>query len=199
MTSFWLFIKHHFSWIWRLIENVNARFFALRYGDIKVYASGVLEELSTKDIIFSLVKMEDIEELSNFLKSQPQQYVKNFQPHDFDVKTLERLLKNMAFVMMKAKDFTSEKFLGYFFLRCFCIGKAFHGFIVDNGEKKRGIGTKMMSINMAICQKKNLRLFSTVSKENMASIVASNKACEILSKKALKNDYLLIEWGPKAI
>ncbi len=198
MTAILLYIKHHCPWVWGAIEWLNGWLFGLLYGDMDEVAARILAERSARGLELSLVKGGDIAGLALFLQSQPGEYLRCFAPHDFDEGTLARLLRNRAFLMMKASNGAQGGIVGYFFLRCFFVGRAFHGFLVGKGHEGAGIGAAMMACNAAICARKGLRLFSTVSEDNVASRKASERVSDILTAKRLGNGYMLIEWGAKA-
>ncbi len=183
--------------MWRLIEWLNGWLFLLFYGKMDETTAPILKGHTSKGFDFSLVAKDDITELARFLQSQPAEHMRYFKPHDFHESTLKRLHENKAFVMMKVRDTTDNRVVGYFFLRCFCVGKAFHGFVVGKGNEGRGMGTAMMACNVEICRRKGLRLFSTASAENEASLKASGKISDIHTTKQLNNGYMLIEWSVK--
>ncbi len=195
MTSLFLFVKHHCQWLWSAIEWTNGWIFHVLYGNVGSVAREALKGVDTAEYSFALVSHSDISRLSRFLREQADERLEYFRPHDFDEDTLGRLLKNKAFLMMMAQDKMDSSVVGYFFLRCFFVGRAFHGFLVSKHWEGRGIGSTMMSVNMDICRRKRLRLFSTVSPENRASMHASEKVCHAISRRPLNNGYLLIEWG----
>ena len=56
-----------------------------------------------------------------------------------------------------------SRIIGYHFLRCFCIGRAFHGLIVDPLFSGQGIGAQMWRIAYQIAQQQGITLFATIS------------------------------------
>ncbi len=195
MTALFLYVKHHCRWLWNAIEWMNGWIFHVLYGNVDSVAREELKCVEATEYSFILVSRSDISCLSRFLREQADERLEYFRPHDFDEDTLGRLLRNKAFLMMMVQNKADSSVVGYFFLRCFFVGKAFHGFLVDKDWEGRGIGSTMMNINMNICRKKRLRLFSTVSQENKASMRASEKVCHVKSRRPLNNGYMLVEWG----
>ncbi len=194
MTALLIYLKHHCPRLWLTIESLNSLLFSLRYGRAESVAASELAALADGDIRLSLVEEGDIAALARLLQHQPEDYLRYFHPHAFSEQELRRLLSSRAFIMMKATLTRDGTMAGYCFLRCFCVGKAFHGFLVGKGYDGHGIGAAMMKANKAICRRLRLRLCSTVSSRNIASLRASEKASSILSKTQLRDGYMLIEW-----
>lgn len=94
---------------------------------------------------------------------------------------------------MKVTPKKQKEVVGYFFLRCFFIGTAFHGLIVDERYTNRGMGTLMWKISNEICTVYRFKMYATVSKNNLPSLVSAGKATDVKVKKNLPNDFLLIE------
>lgn len=197
MTSLLIFLKHHCPWFWRAVEWVNGRLFALRYPAARRVAVEVLQECTNEVFLFSLVQTSDLPALSAFCTGQPEGYLAHFDPHRFDVSTFGRLLKNPAFVLMKITNVSDGSLVGYFFLRGFCIGRAFHGLLVAEQYRNRGLGSAMWSASMQLCTRLGLRMFATVSEQNAASLASACRATETVVAERLANGYLLIACKPK--
>lgn len=192
MTSLLLFLKHRFPFLWRLVEWTNGVLFGLRYPRFAAMVNDALGGFTLGGFLFSPVEESDIALLSEFLTGQPAERIAHFDPHGFDCRTLHRLLENRAFAMMKVTD-AGGTVAGYFFLRCFFIGRAFHGLIVGEEFAGRGIGTAMWSLSARICDRTGLRMFATVSAHNEASLTSAHRGSEVEVVEMLANDYLLLE------
>lgn len=97
--------------------------------------------------------------------------------------------------MFLVKD--GDKIVGYFFLRCFADGKAFKGRIVDYRCRNQGIAKLMGNIINEIVIKLKLRLFTTISPENYASLASTKAVNDIKIVRTLDNGYYYIECTPK--
>ena len=161
--------------------------------DLGRITSDVLKNYDKEEFIYSRVEEHDINALIEFRNRQREDYLKYFDPHRFDRTTLERMLRNKAYVLMKVTQRDSKEIVGYFFLRCFFIGKAFHGLIVDEAFTNRGIGTRLWKIANEVCTDFGIRMYATVSKHNIPSLTSARNATNVDVKKNLKNDFLLIE------
>lgn len=197
MTSLLILIKHCFPQVWKAVEWVNGLLFGLLYRNMGQRASGVLHEYVVSGFEFSVVEESDLSGLSVFLLGQPREHLVYFNPHGFDLVTLKRLFANRAFLMMKVTRSSDRCIMGYFFLRCFFIGRAFHGLMVDRQAEGRNLGTSMWALSMQICSDMGLRMFATISSHNIASLASVRKATQVSVRKVLVDGYLLIECRKK--
>ena len=88
---------------------------------------------------------------------------------------------------------SENRIIGYFFLRCFFIGKAFLGKMVDVNAQGKGIGTQMCLCAMDIAKALGLRMFETISKDNIASLRSTEKVLDVRIVEEMDNNYLYIE------
>ena len=193
MTGFLVSIKHNHPVIWEFVESVNGVLFRLFYGNVSARAAAVLEGNSVAGCGFDLVHENDLPGLENFLQSQTPETLKWFNPHGFDTRTLRRLFKNPAFIMMKVYQEDGGSTAGYFFLRCFFIGQAFAGLIVDPKWQNRGIGSRIWKLQSEICTECRLRMRATVSSENKSSIASCRNGTTVSGMQQLDNGYLAME------
>ena len=189
-------LKRRFPGVWALVEDVNGGLFTLRYRHLDVLASEVLEGVSVAGCRFSLLEKKDLPSLLALLTRQNEETLKWFHPHAFDLKTLERRFRNPAFLMMKVTA-PDDSLVGYFFLRCFFIGRAFAGLLVDPSWQNRGIGTAIWAACADICTRARLRMQATISPDNKPSVTSCKKGTEAHPIATLENGYLAIECQKK--
>lgn len=199
MTSLLILIKHRFPWIWRAVESVNGWLFSLLHPRFAETVSAVLDGCDNGVFRFSAVDEGEAEALSEFLCRMPASRVEHFAPHAFDADTLRRLCSNPSFAMMKVVHIADGSIAGYFFLRCFFIGRAFHGLVVGEEYSGRGLGTQMWSLSSRICAGSDLRMFATVSRSNAASLASARRGTDVAVVEELANGYLLIECTTKQL
>ncbi len=188
-----IFIKHNVPFIWVLIDILNTFFFRLLYKKrFRQVADDVIAHAELPGYVFRWLEKNDLPKLERLLKGQPEQRVACFKPHGFDIKSLEALHANPAFLMMGVFD--GNRMAGYFFLRCFWNRKCFVGRLVDASYEGKGLGRAMNGILYPIAWQMGFRCLSTISKNNSAVIRshAGNPSLRIL--KELANDYLLVEF-----
>ncbi len=182
------FIQNRVPFIWKAVEWLNTAIFQIRYGRKISEVKGILL------LYYGFSEVDDvcIPELVQFFESQPEEAFRFFHPHSFDEKTLRKLQRRKSFLMYCVRD-SENTIVGYFFLRCFFIGKAFLGKMVDANSQGKGIGTQMCLCAMDIAQALGLRMFETISKDNIASLRSTEKVLNIRIVEELENGYLYIE------
>ena len=196
MIRFLVAFKRKCPWIWNRIEDLNGLLFRLRYRNIGRIAGDVLGKVDVSSCRFSLLEKTEIPALEALLAGQPEGYLSWFAPHRFDRDTLERLFRNPAFLMMKVTA-PDGSMTGYFFLRCFFIGRAFAGLMVDRGWQNRGIGTAIWAACADICHRMGLTMQATISTENKPSISSCRKGTDFREIQELDGHYLAVECKQK--
>lgn len=182
------YLQKKTPFIWEFVEWCNSLMFQFRYKRKLNNTRRVIQCYAG----FSEVDAGSIPELKRFFDTQPESSFRFFNPHSFDEDTLKKLHRRKSFLMYCVRD-TEGKIVGYLFLRCFFIGKAFLGKIVDAYSQGKGIGTQMCLCAMDIAQTLGLRMFETISKDNIASLRSTEKVLNIRIIEEMENDYLYIE------
>lgn len=183
-------LRDKFSWAWNLIEWVNALLFSWRYGRrLKGFSFTTVPEgydiLSIKEIA--------TEKLVEFFRRQPEEAFTYFHPHGFDEKSIRRLQKNKAFLGYILLNKVDEKIAGYCFNRCFFHGQGFRGRMVDIDYRGKGLGTAMNKILNEVGFGIGLRLFETVSKDNVASYRSAISASNVKVVKEMPGNEVYLE------
>lgn len=196
MTGILVKIKHSFPSLWRMVEGVNGYLMRLRYPHLPETAASLATATSRTGFKWDIVTPSDADELSRFLNSISTERLQYFDPHPFDATTLRSMASSRSFVMLKVTD--GSRIVGYHFLRCFFIGKAFHGLIVDASVAGHGIGTAMWSLGAEISHAAGLRMFATISEDNLPSLTSCRNGCSTHITERFSNGYLLISCEPKS-
>ena len=187
-------IQSKFPFIWNGIEGVNSALFSAKYrGKLKTIPS-ILEAFAG-EYTLSEVQEKDVFSLKEFFATQPEQAFSYFKPHGFDEKSLRRLVRRKSQLMLVAKQ--DGQIVGYAFLRCFFNNKCFRGKIVDYRHRGKGIAVLLGKATTAISQSLGIRMFGTISKDNISSMASSEASNTIKIVEELPNDYLYIEYLPK--
>ena len=182
------FLQNKMPFIWEMVEWGNSILFRLRYGRKQSRVQGILQRYRG----FAEVDLDDVSELVRFFDTQPEAAFQYFRPHGFDEKTLRKLQRRKSFLMYCVRN-SDGRIVGYFFLRCFFIGKAFLGKMVDIDSRGKGIGTEMCLCAMEIAEALGLRMFETISKDNVASLRSTEKVLNVHIIEEMENGYLFIE------
>lgn len=134
--------------------------------------------------------------LVSFFNRQPEEAYTYFRPHGFDEKSIKRLQKNKAFLGYVLRDKENGEIAGYCFNRCFLHGQGFRGRMVDINYRGKGLGTAMNKILNEMGFGIGLRLFETVSKDNVASYRSALSASNVKVVKEMEGNELYLEILP---
>ena len=188
------FLKDKLSWLWDFVECINAWLFSLRYGK-KLKALS----LSALPIGYEVTPIGNVptEQLVDFFSRQPEEAFEFFRPHRFDEKSIKRLQGNKSFLGFLLIDKANGKIAGYCFNRCFFHGQGFRGRMVDMEYRGKGLGTAMNKLLNEVGFGIGLRLFETVSKDNVASYRSSLSASKVKVVKEMPHNELYLEILPE--
>lgn len=194
MTRLLIAIKKRFPWLWTLVEWCNGLLVRVLFGrGMKTVAYASLSRYHPAGCVFSLVKNSDIPSLIRFFRSQKDESFQWFKPHRFDERSLSRILKSGSVVMMRVSPPSDEETtIGYFFLRCFFIKKAFAGLIVDEEWRNQGIGSAIWEACVEICSKSRIKMLATISRDNIPSLSSCVKGTSFRVVKELDGGYILV-------
>lgn len=186
-------LRDRFSWIWNLIEGVNSILFSIRYGKkVNTFRFTTIPEG------YSVVSIKDVptEDLVKFFEHQPEDAYTYFRPHGFDAKDIKKIQKNKSFLAYVLRDNENGKIAGYGFNRSFFHGKGFRGRMVDIDYRGKGLGTAMNKMLNEMGFGIGLRLFESVSKDNVASYRSALSASNVRVVKELPHNELYLEILP---
>lgn len=189
------FLRHKMPFIWELIEFINSTAFGLRYRSGLRQLPDLIADRGDGSLRFALARPEDADGLVAFFSKQPTEAFEYFRPHEFDRKSLMKLIANKSFIMVLA--FCDSEVVGYAFVRCFMNGKAFRGKIVDVNFRGRGIARTFGVLTTEIASLLGIGLYGTISKSNVSSMASSLSSNEIRIIEELPDNYLLIQYLPK--
>lgn len=184
------YLRDKLSWLWNVVEWLNSLLFSLRYGKRlnSFRFSFILEG-------YAIVPLKEVmtEQMVDFFARQPEEAYLYFHPHGFDSKSIKRLQKNKSFLAYVLKDKSNDDIAGYCFNRCFFHGQGFRGRMVDMGYRGKGLGTAMNKILNEVGFGIGLRLFETVSKNNVASYRSALSASNVKVVKEMPENELYLE------
>lgn len=175
-------------WLWEGVEALNGMVCGWKMGDVRGIQSSLPEGMRIADV-------NDSRRLADFFARQPEESYKWFKPHAFDEATMRALLTRKSYIIYVMEE--EEEIIGYAFLRCFLNGKCFLGKMVDVNHQGKGVCTKLCEVGMDIARKTGFRMFESINKENIGSMKASQKVCDVIVVEELEGGDLLIEDRPK--
>ena len=188
-------IKDKLCFLWETVEWGNEILFVIMHKDGLKTVPEILREVSNETFTIRLTEDEDAPRLAKFFSEQPEDAYKFFKPHGFDEKSVRKVLRNRAFMTFVVAE--GDEIVGYFFLHSFINGKCFKGRMVDYRQRNRGIAKLMgIAINRtATCL--GMRIYTTISPENYASLASTKAVNDITIVKTLENGFYYIECTPK--
>ena len=119
------FIKDKCSFLWDAVEWGNAIVFSLLHKKALQGIPQLLKNISNETFTLRMTNVSDATKLEKFFEEQPESAFEFFKPHDFDGKTIQKILRNKAFFTFVVTE--HDNIVGYFFLRAFVNGKCFRG------------------------------------------------------------------------
>lgn len=186
-------LRGRLSWLWKIIEWINGVIFYIRYGK-RLKALTLSSIPNGYDIV--PIKSIPTSDLVTFFEHQPEDAFTYFRPHGFDAKSIKLLQRNKAFLGYVLQDKSNEKIAGYCFNRCFFHGHGFRGRMVDIDYRGKGLGTAMNKILNEVGFGIGLRLFETVSKDNVSSYRSAMSASNVKVVKEMPDNELYLEIFP---
>lgn len=182
-------IQANLPFLWNFVEECNALVFVSQ-------KSKALRSLGDCcDYGIRLATEADADALASFFREQPEDSYRWFKPHAFDVATMRRLLRLRSYVIYIQEE--NGQVIGYAFLRCFCNNKCFIGKMVDYRHQGKGVCTALCRVGMRMATLLGIRMYESINKDNVGSMKASEKACEVMVVETLEDGDMLIEDKPK--
>lgn len=188
-------IKERCGFIWNALDWGNESLFVLIHKNDLREIPQILADVSNEMFTIRMAEDEDAPKLTQFFSEQPEEAFEFFKPHNFDEKSVLKVLRNKSFMTFVVAE--GEDIVGYFFLRSFINGKCFKGRMVDYRQRNRGIAKLMGRAINKIATHLGMRIFTTISPENYASLASTKAVNDIKIVKTLKNGYYYIECTPK--
>ena len=183
-------MRDKLSWLWDIIEQVNSLLFSMRYGR---YQKGF--SFTTVPDGYEAKPLYEIptEIMVEFFNQQPVEAYTFFHPHGFDANSIKKLQKSKAFLAYVLVEKETDKIAGYCFNRSFFHGVGYRGRMVDVNYRGKGLGTAMNKMLNEAGFHLGLRLFETVSKDNVASYRSAMSASNVKVVKDLPHNELYLE------
>lgn len=184
-------LRDKFPALWILLGRLNSMLFVLRYRDKLTRIPDILQKHSVNFKIEALNK-DNVLALEGFFKNQPEEAFTFFRPHGFTENDLLKLCKDSSFLAYIASK--ENEVVGYFFLRCSFIGKAYRGYMTDANHRRMGINKIMGLCATEIAVNLNIPMFGSIAPDNVASMKSAEAVNEVRIIKKLDNGDFLVEY-----
>lgn len=190
-------VKEKMRFVWDGVEWMNGWLFGLIYRKELKSLPDIIENKSSDELVVRMATKEDVEMMVRFFAEQPKDAFRYFKPHGFDHNSIKKIVSNKAWIVLVAE--TSEfmrdndRMVGYCFMRSFVNGVAYKGYMVD--YRKRGLGiSKVMGWAMNdIADILHLKMYKSISPDNVASMAATKAVNDVKVIKTLDNGDVLVE------
>ena len=189
------FLRDKMPCLWDLVDVINSCFFSLRYGRKLKDIEEIVIKKYNEVMGYKICRMREVDAsmIADFFAKQPEEAFTYFKPHGFDVKSIRKLQRNKSFLAYLLIDKEKDDIVSYCFNRSFFHGKGFRGRMVDADFRGKGLGTAMNRLLNDVAFGIGLRLFETVSKDNLASYRSAMSASNVRVLKELENNDLFLE------
>lgn len=188
------FLRDKMPWLWDMVDMLNSLLFSIRYGS-------KLNHFRFQNVPegYHILGLKEVstDYLMDFFNHQLEEAYTFFHPHGFDAKSIKKLQRNKAFLGYVLIDNANGKIAGYCFNRSFFHGKGFRGRMVDIDYRGKGLGTAMNKILNEVGFGIGLRLFETVSKDNIASYKSALSASNVKVVEEMEHNELYLEILPE--
>lgn len=194
-------LRDRMPFLWTMIGWVNSILFGLRYGRYSKGIDEILKKYSEGSVAkgrrlrFKRLDTANIPALAAMFAEQPEEAFDYFRPHDFDTKTLRHLSADKSFLAFVV--IADAEAVGYFFQRSFFWGKSFRGYMTDYRWQRQGINRLMNLCATDISSLLGLRVFGSISPENIASMKSAQSANDVVILETLDNGDYYVQYLPK--
>lgn len=189
------FMKYKCSFLWDAVEFGNALVFYMQHNKALQGVPRLLENMSDNTYSLRVTEDSDAMKLEKFFAEQPKSAFEFFKPHDLDIKSIQKILRNKAFQTFVVME--HDEIVGYFFLRSYINGKCFRGRMVDYRSRGKGVGKLMAKAIERIAVYEGLRMYASISPDNHASLNSAKAVSDVRIIKTLVNGYYYIECFPR--
>ena len=177
MEKILIFIKHNFSFLWKMIELFNSFLLYLMYSRKIKSAVSKLENYYkiNENFKVKMLNKNDLDILFSFLGTLDSNNFQYFKPHKMDKESIHKVLKKDSMLKFGFYD-RENKLIGYFILRLFFNKKCFIGRLVHPDFRGQGINAIAHKHFESICRAKGMRhIGSIVHKDNVKRILSAEK------------------------
>ena len=191
------YLRDRMPWLWDLVDAVNSLLFSLLYGrKLAVVEEAVIKKYN-EVTGYKVCRLREVDtaRIADFFVKQPEEAYTYFKPHRFDEKSIRKLQMNQSFLAYLLVD--EDRIAGYCFNRSFFHGKGFRGRMVDVDHRGKGLGTAMNKILNEVGFGIGLRLFESVSKDNVASYRSAMSASNVRVVKEMPHNEVYLELLPE--
>lgn len=98
----------------------------------------------------------------------------------------------LSYIVMK-----DSQVVGYFFLRCYFMGKCYRGYMTDYRWYRKGINRLMGEVATDIAVALGITMYGSINKDNVASLKSAESVNDIRVIKVHDDGDMIVEYLPK--
>lgn len=198
MEYFAYLLKTYIPWLFAIVSKLGVLATEIRYrGKVTAAYSSAnfLGTIKSKEAGIRPLEISDMNVIFEFVSGLPKSHLKFFHPHDFDTKSLRKVITSPAFLTYGL--FVEGELKAYALLKITPVGSAFIGRLVSPELNGLGIGKFLARYLYWQAHQVGVIPHSTISKSNLASLRSHESVADFEVVKELPNDFLLIRFTPK--
>lgn len=187
--------KYHaptlFSWLSAIARAVTV----VRYGNIVKATeklSGIRGSIQGENAEIRALRHSDVERLVSFLDMFEKYHLEYFRPHAFNGIAVKKVIQSRAY--MSYGLFVKTQLIGYALLKISPTGSAYIGLIISPDFQGFGLGKVLVEYLYWQGSLAGLRVRSTISRTNLASLAAHRAVADFHVIAELPNQYIMIEY-----
>lgn len=193
-------VKQHVPLLFPLIAWLARGVTRVRFGRAIASAQrrGTLEgKLGQQGASIRPLGTSDTQYLHDFLNDLPEKYFQFFRPHGFGLSNIRSVLASRAFANYGI--FSGDELLAYALLKLAPTGTAYIGLLVAPGQAGLGLGKLIVHYLYWQASLAGLRIRSTISRDNPASMRCHQAVSEFQVVAELPNNYVMIEFPERQL
>ena len=188
-------LKHRLPRLSRGVEWAARMATVLRFGkaiDTAQENAKLIGTVKGQPAEMRVLRTVDTPLLQAFVEKLPSDWFEHFRPHPFDHQGLKAVLKSKAF--MNYGLVIDQKLAGYVLLKVAPTGTGFIGLLVHPDYRGLGLGKFLVAFLYWQASLAGLRVRSTISRHNPASLRSHQAVADFRIVADLPNDYIMIEF-----
>lgn len=191
-------IKHRWPTLFQWLAAVAERFTSIRFKRRiaqTLEGSVITGSVTGRKAVLRPLELTDTPELEHFINNLPKKHLSHFHPHRFDRKGLESVLTSNAY--MNYGLYIESELAGYALLKLSPSGAAYIGLLLHPNQSGLKLGTFLVGYLYWQASSAGLKVRSTISRDNPASLRSHETVAELTVIAELPNDYMLVELPQK--
>jgi RimJ/RimL family protein N-acetyltransferase len=187
--------KYHAPTLFSWLSVMASVLTVIRYSNIVKATeklSGITGSIQGEFAEIRALRRSDGDVLVRFLERFEEPHLDYFRPHAFNRRKIEKVIQSSTY--MTYGLFVKTKLIGYALLKISPTGSAYIGLIISSDFQGFGLGKLLVEYLYWQGSLTGLRVRSTISRANSASLAAHRAVADFRVIAELPNRYIMIEY-----